>query len=1062
MRFTHGARQITAALYLDLPYIVDSIWRRTEFNVNRWFRYTVVRQGEAVAVDLTERPFVVLPQYWLFPVVLLFVAYGPTFDALCSVLGAAGMARARLALGVGLLAGSAVALLALTRYGIGRANQRFFKARVRRTARLRRVLVRSLLQVGLCMAVAPVALLGIYLCRYAALPVCHRVPSNLPAILQLLVTAGALAASWLAGRRSKPARGNALTCALLLPLLAAVLWAGVAAPSASEALQTPYPHVYAVCAIALAAIAALAPSWARFQFATIVRQQRAAYTAALQDTELFPGSRVDPKLSDRQIIAATVVGACYHLLELLLLPSLLLLFVPAHWVSVTLAVGFAAALSLLTMGCLTTRWQQMVAYVARLFLTGTPLVVSAGVIGLASLRVAQVQYVTTVLDAAPFGVIFAWIVMTYALFWWFEYAINTAATSELLRLLGSDAQAITGRVRYRPGEGVAVHMPADHRWIAPHGLGAFVALGWFADKDSGTPVAAFQSFGITELFARLTPPGRQDRSNDLVRRVQLYFLALNALAVLGLGLYLGYYGHGDRSNSVAPVVSALQPPQPAREVELAALLRTQARTHRPAIIVAASGGGTRAALYTAAALEGLARLGVSRDIVLLSGVSGGAVSVAYFYGHQRQLPMHAPQSVDWQQFKDRMTAPFIGDVLEGALEWRLVSRNALGTLLKESFDRQLFQDGQRLGDATRPALILNTTVAGHPQEDSDLLRGMFAAAHTQRESCDQQHIPYAIISGGRLIFTNLAQRSAFPASGSEVGDLPQGAPSIPDVRLPYVVVQDSSVLLSAAAALSANFPPVFTNARVDVPAAVPDSRCPTRAYYVTDGGAVENLGLLSALYALRQALDSLRNAPATDIPQIHLVLLEASAATYDYTPDRGINAASGGSKERLTGGLTVELLTAIAAIADAAGRPLADIQVHDLAMPLAFRSRGGFGTNWIFPESIAIANPRAPRAVPWYHALSHWHAQHEHATAILGRSELMQLWTELHDPDSDFCSMSASPPRDAAMQTVADWICGRMGAEQLPPDTQVTQWHALVQALRAAGASATQPARTPQ
>ena len=307
MRFKHGARQITAALYLDLPYIVDSIWRRAEFNVNRWFRYTVVRQGEAVAVDLTERPFVVLPQYLLFPVVLLFVAYGPTFDALCSVLGAAGMARARLALGVGLLAGSAVALLALTRYGIGRANQRFFKARVRRTARLRRVLVRSLLQVGLCMAVAPVALLGIYLCRYAALPVCHRVPSNLPAILQLLVTAGALAASWLAGRRSKPARGNALTCALLLPLLVAILWAGVAAVSASEALQTPYPHVCAVCAIALAAIAALAPSWARFQFATIVRQHAAPPTPRRCRTRAVPRlARIQIRNCRQEIIAATV------------------------------------------------------------------------------------------------------------------------------------------------------------------------------------------------------------------------------------------------------------------------------------------------------------------------------------------------------------------------------------------------------------------------------------------------------------------------------------------------------------------------------------------------------------------------------------------------------------------------------------------------------------------------------------------------------------------------------------------------------------------------------------
>jgi hypothetical protein len=129
-------------------------------------------------------------------------------------------------------------------------------------------------------------------------------------------------------------------------------------------------------------------------------------------------------------------------------------------------------------------------------------------------------------------------------------------------------------------------------------------------------------------------------------------------------------------------------------------------------------------------------------------------------------------------------------------------------------------------------------------------------------------------------------------------------------------------------------------------------------------------------------------------------------------------------------------------------------------MPLAFRSRGGFGTNWMFPESIAIANPRAPRPVPWYRALTHWDAKHEHATAVLGRRELMRLWTELHDPDSDFCSATFSPPRDAAMQTVADWICGRMGDEQLPPDTQVTQWHALVQAMRAAGVSATAPART--
>jgi len=110
------------------------------------------------------------------------------------------------------------------------------------------------------------------------------------------------------------------------------------------------------------------------------------------------------------------------------------------------------------------------------------------------------------------------------------------------------------------------------------------------------------------------------------------------------------------------------------------------------------------------------------------------------------------------------------------------------------------------------------------------------------------------MGGGRLIFTNLADRTH--------SRLRCVAPRIrvahSDVRLPYVVVQDRDVPVASAAALNANFPPIFTNARVDVASETKDAACPERSYYVTDGGATENLGLVSALYALRAALKQLQ------------------------------------------------------------------------------------------------------------------------------------------------------------------------------------------------------------
>lgn len=1043
-RWKKVACSVASALYLDLPYIVDSVSRRAEFNANRWFLYTVTPgAGGNVDIHVARRPYYRLPAFALYLTVLLFVAYGPTLDSLCSILGDGGMIIARRIVGGAFIASSLALLVLLSRYGWARANKRFFKARVPSTMKLRRGVVRAIVEIGFCGVAVPVALIGFYLWRHADLAICHNVPSATPAILQLVVTLLAFSVAAFASRGDQSALRRVLLDATLLSILVVTLWWWAAAPSPSEATQTPYPHVYAVLALLLAAIAMLAPWWARFQFGSMVAAQRHSYEKALRDIELFPGSRVDPTLSLRRIIGATAIGILHHIPQLLLLPALFLLIVPSHWMPLTAIITLLGSVGLLTMGSLSTRWRQMVLYLTRWFLIGTPLFVSVAAIALALLRFMHVQYVATVLDAAPFGVIFIWMVMTYALFWWFEYAINTAAGVELLRLLGSDAHAAAGRVPYDPNATAPLTMPGDHRWIAPHGLGRFVALGWCRDKDSQEPLAAFQSFEFTELFSLLTPPGDEDRRNDLKRRLQLYFLTLNALIIGAFACYFVYYGHGDRTNTVESVVTAQDLSTTDTSANLAGLLMKQAERHRPAIIIAASGGGTRAALYTATALEGLAKLGVSQDIVLLSGVSGGGVAAAYFYAHQHDLVAATiTSSGHWHDFKYHMTDPFIGDVLEGASEWRFVSRNALGVLLKESFDRQLFDASglQQIGDAKQPALILNTTVTGHPQEDSDLLRGMFSDPNPSHGTCDHRHRPYANVSGGRLIFTNLRDRSGFPRAAGEADSNSE----IPDVHLPYVVVQDPHVPLAAAAALNANFPPVFPNARVTVPSELPDAECPTRSYYVTDGGATENLGLVSALYALNKALTDIRQTDPTKVPDIHLVLLEASATTYDYTPDRGINAASGGSKERLTGGLTVELLKEAFAVSPS-------IKIHDLAMPLAFRSRGGFGTHWMFPDTIVIANPRTPRPAPWYSSLEWWRNRHKKGIATLDRDELIELWTELHDPNIKFCgSGSFTSARDTSMQTVADWVCGVTGTEKLPEDIQVKEWQMLVQALNLA------------
>ena len=296
-----------------------------------------------------------------------------------------------------------------------------------------------------------------------------------------------------------------------------------------------------------------------------------------------------------------------------------------------------------------------------------------------------------------------------------------------------------------------------------------------------------------------------------------------------------------------------------------------------------------------------------------------------------------------------------------------------------------------------------------------------------------------MVSGGRLIFTNLANTSSFPKRAS----------TIPDTRLPYRIVTDVTVPLADAAALNANFPPVFQNARVVLKGERPDTSCPDRTYFVTDGGAEENLGLVSALYAVQSALDDLRKRCGEDGRQcpgslrpIHFVLAEASATAYDYESDRGVSAALSGAKERMTGGLTEELIQKT----NGPYRQLmrddrADVEFHYLALPLAFRSRGGFGTHWMHPPRVVMTDPHARFVPRWRDRLA---APFANTSVTAGKENLAALRSALHDPSRPYCDPRFRQPGvdPWAGATVKRWICGAPG--DTPRDLHIEQWKVLV------------------
>jgi hypothetical protein len=156
--------------------------------------------------------------------------------------------------------------------------------------------------------------------------------------------------------------------------------------------------------------------------------------------------RPEPTLSGRRLFFALIYGSFYHPLQLLLIPAWAALVASPQSLYPLASLALIASVLLLTWGNISTRWEQMNVHIERWFLRGAPLIISVLVIVLALLRILQFDYISTILDALPFGTIFGLVVMTYVLFWFVEYWMNRVLAVRLLRVMAADGTENAARI----------------------------------------------------------------------------------------------------------------------------------------------------------------------------------------------------------------------------------------------------------------------------------------------------------------------------------------------------------------------------------------------------------------------------------------------------------------------------------------------------------------------------------------------------------------------------------------------------------------------------------------
>jgi hypothetical protein len=836
---------------------------------------------------------------------------------------------------------------------------------------------------------------------------------------------------------------------------------------ARESDQWTYPHIWHPLAL-LVFLAGLVAPWladallngVQHRFTRSIIDIRALLMKA-DDHESGHSQLFDQPNAAPWHFSAGLVNLISSPIEFLLPAALWVVFSDGSWLTVVISMQFyrwlyqiVLVLLLVTTGSILVfaesrpRQAAVVDTIRRTFHQGGLWITSLLVIAFACCWLTGFSYVTTLMEGDRWFVIW-YLLALYTLFWCYQYWVNRFVSEKILgffhpaqpdaqtSVLPALAANLDAEVRSeRPGEAQVklgkIDEPVNYL-VTIHGSAQLAVTR--IDQDQEDNYGVFDRFELMRRLMECLPAALQPEGQNLLHELRLktraYFHVLNAgLTVLFVGFFMLSLNHYDWSwlpwGEREPIVTAsrfvdLDGVNKAKLKNVESLLFDQVKARdgdsRPhVILIAASGGGTRAALYTSSLLNGLRRIDRLQNVQLVSGVSGGGAALAYFTAHRQRLLTAQPDldvldpeaNNSWARFHESMAFAYITDVLRGSCEPRIVLRTSIGRLLAESFDRQFWTDpaepvSRTMGELPI-GLILNTTLAGSAPPD-------FAIPKISGSSLSSKRFASGLHAGSRLILTNLKDADAFP---------PAAYKDAACEYLKYQVVQDPRIELVDAAALNANFPPIFPNEPVDIV----DSHQILNRYWVTDGGAQENRGEISLLFAVRRALEDLKQSnKRLVLPHLHVIIAEASGGSVQYSNDQGISAAAGASAE-LANRFAYELETQIRRIYEDLGKGSPSEQsfkdegpaqkpalfrVHYLPMPSIFRIDGGIGTHWMMPNVIVLGKTEVA---------GYLSGQRE-SPIVLSKDETLQLILELH---SDHHSLPTHKEARKKIIKVWDWI----------------------------------------
>lgn len=735
--------------------------------------------------------------------------------------------------------------------------------------------------------------------------------------------------------------------------------------------------------------------WGNFLFDKKRQEYRNSFLENLEKIQLFI-TPVKPPLEASRIVRAILLALLLTPLMLVYPPSFAALFLDPHRHLYWIIFILLFSLGVLTAVHYHNRLTSLLYLLKKGFFTGGSRILSLLVIVLAVTRAFKVSYVTTVLDGTSRWVIIALLLCLYLTMWLYDYWTQRTLSEVLLGVL-DPTESHPSRVKYNYQKGKETVSGA----IQIHGGGRFLAVVPYEPKRKPDKFQAYQPVDVfrtirMQLFGRARTAhtdGNEDRwkiadaadqcLETLEQRVTVYHMIPAVLLVLVLAVLTSSVFNMTQK----PGLTIGQEPQKDNEKVVNLYQKIQSMGNGdPVFAVAASGGGTRAALYTYSLLHEIQEREKLDRVVMLSGVSGGSAGIAYFAAHRESL---SAEGAPWLQYRSAMAEPYIKDVLAGAGEKRFLNGTRLGKLLTESFERRFLDGvitgtkgvaGEKIGkdQATlgyvakewEIGLIFNTAVVGS-------FDGGDPVQAECLETCGKMRKCATIATAGsRLALTNIAAMTE-----ESVSSITDGW----NVDMDYSIHHDPMIPLPTAASLSANFPPVFSNAAVAFEHSGQMNR-----YYVTDGGAVENRALISLLLALRA---SIIDQPVSDtpLPPIKILVADASAFSEGYKEDRGLGAL-GAAKAKIASKLIGELVREI----DCAYRNLskesleegsetqAGVEIVYLPMPEVLRITSAFGTHWMMPGKIEIRDPKTPYMKP-----KRWYRPNGCETSSLNKKELL-------------------------------------------------------------------------